>query len=146
MTPALLRRTSIDSPLRPDAACRILDRSVTSIGRTLTEGVRASFWRSWAASGTRQAAKIRQPSAAYCLTNSRPRPRLALVIMIEGIQFTSFGAGLVPAIGWSVKTRFVASLGGVRMIGFSAIARPGTPGRLAIAGETWWPTDPQKNS
>jgi len=54
--------------------------------------------------------------------------------MIDGIRFTSFGAGLLPAIGSSMKTRFVASRGGARMIGFSGTARPGTPGRLAIAG------------
>jgi hypothetical protein len=64
----------------------MLDGSVTSIRKIVTEPARASSRRSAATSGFRQAAKIRQPSAAYWRANSKPRPRLAPVIMIAGMH------------------------------------------------------------
>src|SRR5215831_7418752 len=105
--PALLSRTSIDSSFSPAAASRMLDWSVTSIGKTVTARLRASLSRSAAAWGFRHAAKTRQPSAAYCRANSKPRPRLALVIMIEGIQLTSPRLGLCLTAGSLAHGEFV---------------------------------------
>src|SRR5512134_3861320 len=98
--PALLMRRSIGSPPSFRARASMRAKSVTSRGWTWTPPV-ASFSRS-ASSGRRQVACTLQPSAAYCLTNSRPIPRLAPVIRHVGIR-TSFPVSKRPGSGGGLE-------------------------------------------